>query len=74
MNKLLIFNLNSDNHPFDHISEIVSLIHLSLSDTPLAKVLEKFAEVLIEIKEKIKREEKRIENDLNNHSKKEDIF
>jgi len=58
MNKLSSFDLSASLNPMEHISEIVSLIHLSVVDTPLETVLGKFEENIQKINSEMRYREK----------------
>lgn len=60
MSKLDAFDVRTSANPYDHVSEIMSLIHLCLVETPLEKVLEKFDANLQAIAAETRRRSKEI--------------
>ncbi|KAL4472563.1 hypothetical protein ABPG74_018512 [Tetrahymena malaccensis] len=74
LNKLENFDLENTSNPIDHISEITSLLLISLQDTPLAEAIKKFEENVLKINTENKQKQRQIQHKLNQKLKEIEIL
>ncbi|EAR97738.2 hypothetical protein TTHERM_00621580 (macronuclear) [Tetrahymena thermophila SB210] len=74
LNKLDNFDLENTSNPIDHISEITSLLLISLQDTPLAEAIKKFEENVLKINTENKQKQRQIQHKLNQKLKEIEIL